>query len=207
MDMPIATTSTGEPERTSDILARLANNADVEHMDIGRLLDGLKDRGFGIIIFLFALPNAVLPIAWILGTPVLFFAFQLVLGYTEPWLPAKMRNARLGQETFTRLTGYAVKYLRILEGLLQPRLMWLTGHFMERILGVYMVFLTLVLLVPIVPFGNALPAFGIGIMAVGIMERDGIAIILGSLIGAVGATYVFLVLGGAYTAFKAIIGL
>lgn len=207
MDLPVGVENEAEPLRTSQILTRVAQEADAEHMDVGTLLDGLKDRGFGLIIFLFSLPNAVLPIAWILGTPVLFFASQLVLGYSEPWLPGRMRRARLGRETFAKLTGYAVKYLQVLERLLRPRWIWMTGHFMERILGLYMVFLTLVLLVPIVPFGNALPAFGLGIMAVGIMERDGLAIVIGSLIGALGSAYVFLALGGAYVAFKAIFGL
>jgi hypothetical protein len=184
MDLSVRADDEAQPERTSEILARLVQRTDVGNTNVGTLLDGMKDRGFGLIIFLFSLPNAVLPIAWILGTPVLIFSIQLVLGYTEPWLPGSMRRASVSRDTFAKLISFAVRYLQKMETLLQPRWTWLTGRFMERVLGLYMVFLTLVLLVPIVPFGNALPAFGLGIIAVGIMERDGIAIIIGSLIGA-----------------------
>lgn len=206
MDMLAGIRSEVEPQRTSEILERLAKDVGGGDTNVGVLLDGMKERGFGLIIFLFSLPNAILPIAWILGTPVLFFSAQLALGYREPWLPSPMRRAGIGRDSASKLLGFTTRYLQWMEGLAKPRLMWLTMPFMERIIGAYLVFLTLVLLVPIVPFGNALPAFGLGIMAVGILERDGLALIIGALIGAVGATYVFLMLGGAYVAFKSIFG-
>jgi hypothetical protein len=62
-----------------------------------------------------------------------------------------------------------------------------------------------VLLVP-VPFGNALPSFGIAIIAAGLLEKDGIAIIVGAIIGLIGTVYILAVIGGALAAFKAIFG-
>jgi hypothetical protein len=206
MDAKVTTEYEPLPERTSEILERLAQENNHSGTTIGALLDALKDRGFGAVIILFSFPSAVLPIAWILGTPILFFATQLAIGLEEPWLPEALRRPGLGRETFNRLMAYAVKYLRIVERGLKPRWTWLTGRTMERIIGVYMVFLTLILLVPIVPFGNALPAFGVGIIAVGLLEKDGLAIIIGSLIGAVGAVYVLAFIGGAFAAIKAIFG-
>jgi hypothetical protein len=206
MDITVTPEKESVPERTSDILARLAQDDNNPGTTIGALLDALKDRGFGVVLILFSFPNAILPIAWILGTPILFFAVQLVIGLEEPWLPDALRRPGVGRETFHRLMAYAIKYLRIIEQWLKPRWTWLTGRTMERIIGVYMVFLTLVLLVPIVPFGNALPAFGIGIIAAGLMERDGLAIVIGSAIGAAGAVYVLAVIGGAFAATKAIFG-
>ena len=206
MDTVVIPETEPAPERTSEILARLARETDTPSVTIGTLLDALKDRGFGIIIILFSLPNAVLPIAWVLGTPVLFFAVQLLMGLPEPWLPEALRRPSVSRETFKKLMEYAVKYLAVIEEWLKPRWTWLTGRTMERVIGVYMVFLTLVLLVPIVPFGNALPAFGVGIIAAGLMERDGLAIVVGSIIGAVGSVYVIAVIGGTFAALKAIFG-
>ncbi len=194
------------PERTSEILVRLAEENSHPGVTIGALLDALKDRGFGVVLILFSFPNAILPIAWILGTPILYFAVQLVLGLREPWLPEALRRPSVSHETFDRLMAYVIKYLRIVEQWLEPRWTWLTSRAMERVIGVYMVLLTLVLLVPIVPFGNALPAFGVGVMAVGLLEKDGLAIIVGALIGAAGAAYVLAVIGGAFAAIKAIFG-
>lgn len=193
------------PARASEILDRLARETQTESVDVGMLLEALKDRSFGIIIILFALPNAILPVAWVLGTPILLFSIQMTMGRQEPWLPEIMRRPKLSRETFARVMAYVARYLGIIESWLQPRWMWLTSNVMERVIGAYLIFLTLVLLVP-VPFGNALPSFGIAIIAAGLLEKDGLAIIVGSIIGLAGTVYVFALIGGAVAAFKAIFG-
>jgi hypothetical protein len=48
---------------------------------------------------------------------------------------------------------------------------------------------------------------GIAIIAAGLLEKDGLAIVIGSLIGLSGAVYVVAVIGGVWAAFKAIFGL
>lgn len=192
------------PERASEILARLAQT-ELENIDVGTLLEALKDRSFGIILILFALPNAILPVAWVLGTPILLFAIQMTMGRQEPWLPEIMRRPKLSRETFIKVMDYVSRYLAIIESWLKPRWNWLTTNRMERVIGAYLVFLTVVLLVP-VPFGNALPSFGIAIIAAGLLEKDGVAILVGAIIGLIGTVYILAVIGGALAAFKAIFG-
>jgi hypothetical protein len=194
-------------ERASEILARLARETRADSVDIGTLLDVLKDRSFGIIIILFALPNAILPVAWVLGTPILLFSIQMMLGWEKPWLPALLRRPKLGRETFIKLMDFVSRYLRTIESWLKPRWSWLTSGAMERVIGVWLVFLTIILLVPVVPFGNALPSFAIAIIAAGLLEKDGAAIVVGSIIGAIGSVYVIVVIGGGIAAFKAIFGI
>jgi hypothetical protein len=192
------------PERASEILARLART-ELENIDVGTLLEALKDRSFGIILILFALPNAILPVAWVLGTPILLFAIQMTMGRQEPWLPEIMRRPKLSRETFIKVMDYVSRYLAVIESWLKPRWNWLTTNRMERVIGAYLVFLTVVLLVP-VPFGNALPSFGIAIIAAGLLEKDGVAILVGAIIGLIGTVYILAVIGGALAAFKAIFG-
>lgn len=193
-------------ERTSDIIARLARDYEGDKISVGRLMEALQDRSFGVIIILFALPNAIIPIAWVLGTPILLFAIQLVMGRQKPWLPEFMSRQEMSRETFVKASDYVVRYLSMMERWLKPRWGWLTTDMAERLVGLWMVFLTLVLLVP-VPFGNALPAFGISIIAAGLVEKDGAAIMVGSLIGLAGTFYVVALLGGILAAFRAIIGM
>lgn len=194
------------PERTSELLARYAREEQRDNIDVGMLLEALRDRSFGVIIILFALPNAILPVAWVLGTPILLFAIQMMTGRQEPWLPAIMKRPQLGRETFNKVMDYVVRYLAKIEAYLKPRWNFLTTDAMERVIGAYLTFLTIVLLVP-VPFGNALPSFGIAIIAAGLLEKDGVAIMVGSLVGLAGAVYVVAVIGGVWTAFTALFGL
>jgi hypothetical protein len=192
-------------ESASEILARLGRETQTESVDVGTLLDALKDRSFGIILILFALPNVILPVAWVLGTPILLFSIQMMLGWQKPWLPAILRRPQLGRETFVKLMDYVSRYLSIIESWLKPRWTWLTTDRMERVIGAYLTFLTIVLLVP-VPFGNALPSFGIAIIAAGLLEKDGVAIVVGSIIGLIGTVYIVALIGGVVAAGKAIFG-
>jgi hypothetical protein len=194
------------PEPASEVLKRLAERTEAESIEIGELIEALKDRSFGVIIILFALPNTILPVAWVLGTPILLLSIQMMLGRQKPWLPDFMKRQTLGRETFKKVIDYVVKYLAIIESWLKPRWNFLTTDTMERVIGAYMTFLTIVLLVP-VPFGNALPSFGIGIIAAGLLEKDGAAIVVGAIVGLAGTVYVVALIGGVWAATKAIFGI
>ena len=194
----------GHP-RTSDILARLATEENGETITIGRIVDALSDRSFGVVIILFALPNTIFPVAWVLGTPILLLAVQMALGQQRPWLPEFMRRQSFSRETFAKIVDYVVYYLGKIEAWLKPRWSFLTTNAAERLIGIYMTIVTIILLVP-VPFGNALPSFGLAIIAAGLLEKDGLAILVGALVGLAGSIYVFAVMGGIWAAAKAIIG-
>ena len=207
MDYPVPEMQAAHasPHRTSAILARLAAETEGETISIGTIVDALRERGFGIIIILFALPNTIFPVAWVLGAPILLFSVQMMLGRHEPWLPEFMRRQTLGRETFAKAMSYVVRYLSKIEAWLKPRWGFLTTQRMERFIGLYMTIVTIILLVP-VPFGNALPSFGLAIVAAGLLEKDGVAIVVGSVVGLLGTIYVFALLGGAIAVVKALFG-
>jgi hypothetical protein len=208
MDYPVPETQAARenPVRTSEILAGLAAKANGETITIGTIVDALYDRSFGVVIILFALPNTIFPVAWVLGTPILLFSIQMMIGRQEPWLPEFMRRQTLSHETFAKVISYVVRYLSKIEAWLKPRWEFLTTDRMEKIIGLYMTVVTIILLVP-VPFGNALPSFGLAIIAAGLLEKDGLAILVGALVGLAGTAYVFIVLGGVLAAGKALFGI
>lgn len=195
-----------KPERTSTIFLRLREQIQGDHVTVGTIIHALHDRSFGVIIVLFALPNAVIPISWILGAPILLLAVQMAWGRQEPWLPGFMIRAKMNRETFLKVIDFAERYLSKIEGFLKPRWNWLTTDAVERLIGLYLVVLSLVLMAPI-PFGNALPAFGIAIIAAGLLEKDGLAIVVGSVIGALGGLYIAAAVTGAFAAVRAVLGL
>ena len=71
------------------------------------------------------------------------------------------------------------------ERLLRPRLLWLTCALGERLIGAVCLFLAVVLVLPI-PFGNMLPAAAISLLALGVLERDGLWVIAGLITAAAG---------------------
>ena len=70
-------------------------------------------------------------------------------------------------------------------GMIQPRLLPLTSALGQRLIGAAGLVLAAIVFLP-VPFGNALPGIALVLMAVGLLSRDGIAVVVGGLIGVVG---------------------
>jgi hypothetical protein len=167
------------------------------------LRDALDDRGFGVLILIFALPNLVpvnIPLlSAVLGLPLVLLAAQLAYGRHKPWLPdwlARQSFPRLG---FAAVVMHASPYLERAERLLRPRLPGLLSWTGERLIGVALLILALVLTAPI-PLGNWLPAFAIAIIGLALVEKDGVAVLIGLGVGVVGLAVVATVIGGVIAA-------
>jgi len=172
----------GRPPRKklSDLLAEIAADTSREVISIGDLMRLLEGRARAALILIFAFPNALPAIpgtSGILGLPLLYLTFQMMLGRL-PWLPRIIADRGLPRDKFALLIDRLVPYLSRTERLLRPRWRWLTSPGAERLLGIVCFLLAVVLTLP-VPLGNMLPAFAICLIALGLLERDGLWVILG----------------------------
>lgn len=174
--------------KLSEILQSVADEPGEARINVGDLLAAMDGRAFGALILVFAFPN-ILPappgVAGILGLPLIYLSTQLMLGHA-PWLPKFIANRSLTREAFSGLVTRISPWLGRAERMLKQRLWVLVSPPAERVVGAVCLFLSLVLILPI-PFGNMLPAVALSVMALGILERDGLWI-LGGLIAAVVAT-------------------
>src|SRR5262245_14056215 len=89
--------------RTSTLLRDFIATQTEPRVTLGALRDALDDRGFGVLILFFALPNLVpvnIPLlSALLGVPLVLLAAQLAYGRHKPWLPdwlARQSFPRLG---------------------------------------------------------------------------------------------------------------
>ncbi|MCS0502993.1 exopolysaccharide biosynthesis protein [Ancylobacter mangrovi] len=168
--------------RLSDVLNRIANDVERERIAVGDLLTVMRERAFGPLMLIFALPN-VLPTppgtSAVLGAPLVFLTAQLALG-REPWLPPFIARRSVARRDFAAFIGRATPWLAKAEGLLRPRLGILAHPPAEYVIGVMCFVLATVLVLPI-PLGNMLPALAICILALGVLERDGVWILVGML--------------------------
>lgn len=187
----------------SDVLASLAQDTQRTRISIGDLLAALGDRALGALLFVFAFPN-VLPTppgtSSILGIPLVVLAAQLAFGRT-PWLPGVIARRSMAHADFVALVGRIGPWLARAERLLRPRLTALALPPMEYAVGVVCLLLALVVLLPL-PLGNVLPALAISLLALGILERDGLWVLAG-LVAAVASAA--LVSGVVYALVKAAI--
>lgn len=95
----------------------------------------------------------------------------------------------MARTDFEALTTRVLPWLRRAEKLLRPRLSGLALPPMEYLLGLICLALALVLVLPI-PLGNNPPALAIGLIALGILERDGLWVLAGLGVAALSVTVV-----------------
>lgn len=170
----------------SVVLRILAGDLNRERISVDNLLSALGDRALGALMFGFAIPN-VLPTppgtSAVLGAPLIFLAVQLTFG-RSPWLPAIISQRSMSREDFDALIRRIAPWLERAEKLLKPRASVLAMPPMEYFVGLVCLLLSLVLVLPI-PLGNMLPALAISLMALGLLERDGVWISSGLIMALV----------------------
>jgi hypothetical protein len=175
----------------SQVLHVLADDPIRERISIGDLLAALGDRAIGALLFIFAFPN-VLPTppgtSAILGAPLLFLATQLAFG-RPPWLPVIITKRSMSRDDFQSLIHRMAPWLARAEKLLKPRLSSLTVPPMEYFIGLLCLFLAILLVLPI-PLGNMLPALAISLIALGVLERDGLWVLAGMVTAGLAITVV-----------------
>lgn len=154
---------------------------------LGNILDLLDERAFGFLLLLLALP-CCLPFVYILpqivALPMLALAAQLATGRSHPWLPGKMARRTFQIDQFEGVVKRASRYVGWFERLAHPRLRFLTEGIGVRIMGALLIIPCASILVPL-PSTNTAPGIGVAIASVGLIERDGLLVLLGLLIGLV----------------------
>lgn len=167
-------------KRLSEILTEIAADGTRSEITIADLMHLMEGRARAALIFLFAVPN-VLPappgLSGILGLPLLYLTFQMMMGRI-PWLPRIIAGRGISHASFAAMVNRVSPYLIRAEKLLRPRWGWLVAPKAEHILGAVALILAVVVTLPI-PLGNMLPAFAICLIALGVLERDGVWAALG----------------------------
>jgi hypothetical protein len=173
-------------------------------ISLGVLRDALGDRGFGVLLFIFALPNLVpvnIPLlSAVLGLPLVLLAAQLTYGRHKPWFPRWLTERSFSREGFANVVLRSLPYLEGAERLLRPRLTVLLSWTGERLIGLAILILALVLFLPI-PFANWLPACAIAIIGLAIVEKDGLAVLVGLAVGVASLVVAAAVVVGLIKAF------
>ncbi|MBE35464.1 MAG: exopolysaccharide biosynthesis protein exod [Opitutaceae bacterium] len=189
------------PRKLSEELAELREHVGTRAVTLREVIYRLRGRAYSLLLILLCLPfTQPIPLPGLstpIGLAIAFIAMRLALGQ-RPWLPKKLQRKVLPAGFFEKVFAVAAWVLRILESFLRPRWPLICAN--RRTLQIHAVFMliaALVLLLPLpIPFSNTFPGWTILLIAAGMLERDGLFILLGYVTFAVGALY-FILLGEA----------
>ncbi len=151
-----------------------------DSLTVGALVDKAEESGFGFLIgvlTLIAIPFVGLSTPF--GLAIALLGAQLMIGMRHPWLPARARRRVLSMAMLDRVLGLLVRRTRWLARLSRRR--W-EPLIQPRLVGFGVVLLALGLALPLpIPGSNLVFLIPLFTYSIGVLERDGLWIVLGHL--------------------------
>lgn len=173
--------------RTSEMMAALPDAFVEDMITIGDIVAALRSRVFGLGILLFAAPN-ILPmppgIPAACGAVLMLLGLQLAVGRGELWLPQFLRRRALSRATLRTMIDKTIPWIQRFERLSRPRLDAFATPAASQAVGAMVFVLGFVLLLPFPLLGNVPPGVAACMLALGLIERDGVIVVLGFIASA-----------------------
>lgn len=186
-----------------DQLASIIGELPEDSLNIGLLLDILGDEGLLLLTMLltlvFLIPVSIPGVSTVFGAAILLIGVSRLLG-RPLWLPAKVRHRALPSDRLRPALTHGLRWVRRLEKVSRPyRLRALVDSRLSAVItDLAFIAAALLLMAPFgfVPFSNTLPALALLLYAVGLMQRDGGAVLLGHLATIGTVIYFSILIGG-----------
>jgi hypothetical protein len=185
--------------RTSELFLALKTMGEGDRIHLGALTEALGDRGFGILVLIFALPNIIpmIPgVSTISGVVIALVGLQMLFGRRSAWLPGFVARRTLPREQLVAMIDRTIGWIVRLERVACPRAVFMVRGPMRMLIGAMCILLGFILALPLSWIGNFPPGVALVVMSVGLLEEDGLLVGAGHLIGVV-ATLLVLTLVAA----------
>jgi len=154
-------------------LAELNKGLPAEYFTLDWLVARLGSQSSGLLILVFALLAAVPGVSLPAGLLVLLTAAQMVAGSPRPHFPKWIVERPLPSRSLSAIMGRAIPVLTFVERMVWPRGPAVTRAG-ERVVGAVIVALTIRLLTNPLPFSSVVPALVIALIALALIEKDGL---------------------------------
>jgi hypothetical protein len=183
---------------TSETLALVVVENKNHTMSVGDIKNSMHERGFGILLAIASLPLCLpIPVppgyTTFFSIPLFIFSIQMIFGMRAPWLPVWITKKQVKRATLEKLIEKANPWLRKIEKHLKPRLTYISVRAWERIIGIFSFVFALSISLPL-PLTNFPPGWGILIMSLGLLSKDGLTILVGMIIGTIGVGITMVIL-------------
>lgn len=170
--------------RLSDLLHELGarheacDDARPAQLTVGELVDKAAEGGFGFLVatlVLIAIPFVGLSTPF--GLAIALLGLQMMIGRAHPWLPRRARRRELAMSMLDRIAGILARRTRWMVKVTRRRL---ELAIRPRVIGLGVVVLALGLALPLpIPGSNLIFLIPLFVYAVGVLERDGVWIVIG----------------------------
>jgi hypothetical protein len=187
-------------EKLSDSLRRLLRAADGRAMRVRDMIDILQGRGMQMIVVLLCLPFlspvSIPGISIPFGLAIALCGLRIACGH-RPWLPGLILDRHVPHAALEKMIGVGCSIHQRIEKVIRPRFSLIfSAPGMGTLLGLAMAIGGLLLSLPIPPpfiLTNTIPGVAVILLSLGLMERDGVLVLIGYGMVVVGTLYVALI--------------
>ncbi|MBI1208937.1 MAG: exopolysaccharide biosynthesis protein exod [Azospirillum sp.] len=194
----------------SAMLRDLLHRLDGDKISLGDLVGHLGERAPAFLFLVQSVFCGIptpppLPAGVIFGTVLMLVALHVATGSDPGHLPGWLARRRLPVRQVAAVIARAIPLLERIERVLKPRGPDFSGPARCRALAAVVVAMGALVALPI-PFGNALPSLSAGVIALGMIARDGAAVVAGLICAALSITVSAILVGLAWWAVVAVTG-
>ena len=158
----------------------------------------LGDRGLASALLVVTLPQMLplpLGVSNLLAVPIAIVAVQIAMRRHTLWLPTWFLERPIPRDRLIALSRRLVPWLQRIEMVIRPRLMMVLSPAGTHFVGLACAMLAVIAIMPL-PLTGWLPGISLIVVALGMMERDGLVMLAGLGVGGVAVAVFILVIAG-----------
>ena len=192
-------------QQLADIIERLPPDA----LSLGELLEVFSDEGLLLLTILltlvFLIPVSIPGVSTVFGAAILLVGVSRLIN-RPLWLPQRVKHKALPAARLRPGLTAGLVWVRRMEKISRPHRLrlFIDGPGQGVINNLAFILAALLLMAPFgfVPFSNTLPALALLLYAIGFIQRDGGAILLGHLANIGTIVYFSVLIGGGGVAVR-----
>jgi hypothetical protein len=169
-------------KRTSDKLLEVADtlNQQTAPVSLQQLTSMLGLRAVGGVLVLLSILAIIPGVAIVAGILIVILGYQS-LSTQQIRLPNYLTSKTIDSKALTEKLILLANYTKFIEKYAHPRLNWLCLPPASRVFAILIMILGICILIPL-PMTNFIPAISLFGIAIGLMEKDGVILLISSFI-------------------------
>lgn len=201
--------ATAPPAALREQLQALITGLPDGDVEAGALIDALGTQGLLLLVILltlvFLIPVSIPGVSTVFGAVIVLVGVARMRG-RPLWLPGAVRRRRVPAGRLRGALDVGLTWVRRLERITRPgRLAAMSdGRGIGTFNDAGLILGALLLMAPFgfIPFSNTVPGIALMCLAIGLLQRDGLMVLLGHVMNAVAIVYFALLIGGGGLALR-----
>lgn len=170
---------------------------------LSELVQRVGDDGLlilaALLTLVFLLPVSIPGVSTVFGAAILLIGMSRLFRRAL-WIPSSMKHRMIATRKLRPVLRKALPWLQKIERVSRPnRIQWLVADgAMERLNNLSLILGAVLLMMPfgLIPFSNTFPAVALLFLAIGLLQRDGVCVLLGYISNLATIVYFTLLIGG-----------